>query len=166
MPTSNAVVRKHWATEIIEKQIPLIKLLSLLDEQPKVAQRFMWTIGDICEMDPTVVAECLPILFDLRNEMPFPGMDRSVAKWLWLTGIPESVEPAATKQLLDWMCDDRAAIACKSYSAKALFELVKAGRLESSKFEPVLKSECKHKNRAYAYRMKRQLDDLRSLNAC
>ena len=163
MPTSDSVVRKHWASVIVDQQVPLISLLPLLDEDIKIAQRFMWTIGDVCELDSSVVAQCMPILFDLRNEMPFPGMDRSVAKWLWLTDVPESVEPDATEQLLQWMRDKHAAIACKSYSAKALYELVKDGRLEKSEFAAVLKSESRHKNKAYAYRMKKQLDELATI---
>ena len=163
MPTSDSVVRKHWASVIVDQQVPLISLLPLLDEDTKVAQRFMWTIGDVCELNPSVVSQCMPILFDLRNELPFPGMDRSVAKWLWLTRVPESVEQQAIKQLLEWMDDDDVAVACKSYSAKALFELVKDGRLKKAKFESVLKSACRHNNKAYAYRMKKQLDELTTI---
>ena len=44
--------RKHWAQEIIDRQIPLQSLFSLWHADFKTAQRFMWLIGDVSELDP------------------------------------------------------------------------------------------------------------------
>ena len=121
----------------------------------------MWLIGDVCEMNPQVVEPCLPFLFSLRDQMPFPGMRRSLAKWLWLTNVPADVEDQAIPQLLQWLDGDEYSIACKSYTAKALFDLVIAGRLAIDTLIPVLKRQCLSENRAYASRMQKILDRLR-----
>jgi hypothetical protein len=161
---SDSAARKHWAEQIVDSQLPLAHFVPILFVEPKTAQRFMWTIGDVCELDPDVVAQCMPMLFDMRNQMPFLGMDRSVAKWLWLTSVPASVEPQAIPQLLDWLTNDTASIASKSYSAKALFDLVKNSRLEKKKLDTALRAQALHKNKAYASRIKKLLRELRSLS--
>lgn len=158
---SDSAARKHWAEQIVDSQLPLGHFVPILFAEPKTAQRFMWTIGDICELDPRVVAQCMPMLCDMRDQMPFPGMDRSVAKWLWLTNVPASVEKKAIPQLLDWLANESASIACKSYSAKALFDLVKNSRLEKKKLEPALQAQAQHKNKAYASRIRKLLRELR-----
>lgn len=130
LATSMAVDRKAWAERIVHGDVPMVQLLELFDSAPRTAQRFMWLLGDICELSPQTIAQVIPILFSLRHEMPFPGMRRSVAKWLWLTEIPTSVEAEAIPQLVKWLRDDAASIACKHFSAKSVLLLVEDGRLE------------------------------------
>ena len=161
LSTSDARDRKYWSQWIIEKEIPLQSLMSLLHYGDGTSQRFMWLIGDVCEMDPATVAVCMPILFSLRNEMPFPGMPRSVAKWLWLTRVPASVEKEAIAQLVSWIDDESASIACKSYTAKALFDLAIDGRVPVDCVVASLERQSAHENRAYGKRMQKILDKLR-----
>ena len=118
--------RTHWAQEIIDRQIPLQSLFSLWHADFKTAQRFMWLIGDVSELDPARVAPCMSFLFGLRDQMPFPGMHRSVAKWLLNTNVPEDVAPEATEQLFAWLSDEAEEIGCKHYATKALLNLIAA----------------------------------------
>ena len=127
--------------------------MSLWHAQSTTAQRFMWLIGDVCEMAPHAVALSLPFLFEMRDSKPFPGMQRSVAKWLWLTGVPEEISSAATRQLLEWWSDPMTSIGCKSYSAKALYELARQGRISVDELMPIIQQECDSPNAAYASRM-------------
>ena len=162
LATSDSAMRKRWASEIVDRQISLHDLMLLWHGDSGTAQRFMWLIGDICELDPATVAASLPVLFQFRNGMPFPGMPRSVAKWLWLTGIPAEIETPATEQLFAWLEDPEASIACKSYTAKALQVLVLEGRIENSQLQRALESQLKSTNPAYAARMKKLLNSLES----
>ncbi|MEM7453221.1 MAG: hypothetical protein AAF456_02590 [Planctomycetota bacterium] len=158
LATSDATNRKFWAQWIINDQIPLQSLMSLLHFGDGTSQRFMWLIGDICELDPESVRPCLPMLFSLRNEMPFPGMPRSVAKWLWLTNVPVEMEAESVSQLFAWMESESASIACKSYAAKALFDLATDRRISSRRFVRCLEKEAEHENRAYGKRIRKILN--------
>lgn len=147
----------------MDRDVPIERLFALLDPGDKTSQRFTWLIGDVCEIDPNRVAIYLPLLFSLRNEMPFPGMQRSVSKWLLLTSVPAEVETAAIKQLLSWVRDPQACIASKSYSARALFELVKTKRLSRKRAMNALVTQLDHVNRSYAYRITRLAERLNEL---
>ncbi|MGI9515957.1 MAG: hypothetical protein ACR2NP_02830 [Pirellulaceae bacterium] len=157
LATSDSAMRKQWATEIVERQIALDSLMVLWHGDPGTAQRFMWLIGDICELDPKTVAPSLPVLFEFRDGMPFPGMPRSVAKWLWLTNVPRAIEEPAIQQLFDWLEDPNASIGCKSYTAKALQQLALDKRIDKSRLQNALVSEIESPNQAYGSRMKKLL---------
>jgi len=157
---SNSINRKDWARRIVDQETPLPGLMVLLHGEYNTAQRFTWLIGDVCELDSAVVAECLPLLFELRNTMPFPGMPRSVAKWLWLTNVPQELEVEAIEQLFDWLSGDRTSISCKSYSAKALFDLALQNRVSIDRLTRVLINQAANSNRAYGMRMQKLLERL------
>lgn len=160
LAVSNAAMRKAWAAQIIGQGIRLEDLLGLLMSGGRTAQRFMWLIGDLCEADPTVVEPCLPVLLSLRDQMPFPGMRRSLAKWLLLTGVPAAVEREAVRLLRSWMEGDQASIAARSYAAKALVELAKEGRVGSAIVRSLIEAQARHPNRAFGGRMEKLLDRL------
>lgn len=160
LASSNAEARKYWAQQIIEGEIPLEEFLCLFSADLKTAQRFMWLVGDLADQEPDILKPVLPFLFSLRGEMPFPGMPRSVAKWLGCTGVPTEIEAQAVPQMLAWINDSKTSIACKSYSAKTLYELVADGRLDSNQLANVLRAETQFPNKAYAARMQKLLSHL------
>jgi hypothetical protein len=127
----------------------------LLHDQNKTAQRFTWLIGDLLDKDRTVVETCLPMLFELRNDMPFPGMRRCVAKCLWYLGVPKELEDVAIPELFLWLKDDTFAIGVKHYAARALFDLAMQNRVDTKRLERVLKRQSKHENQAHAGRMEK-----------
>lgn len=157
LPQSDSRLRKDWARRIADQQIPLESFLSLLHGDTKTAQRFTWLISDIGEADPELLSSCLPVLFSLRDQMPFPGMQRGVAKWLLITNVPESIEDEAVKQLFLWMKDPDACIASKSFSARVLVELVFQDRVSKSRVKRVLSKQVGTINKAYSRRMEKLL---------
>ncbi|MEM9409996.1 MAG: hypothetical protein AAGA30_02715 [Planctomycetota bacterium] len=129
LPTSDSVLRKHWANRIVKEKIPLSSLLSLLHDEKQVAQRFTWLIGDLLELDSSVVVGVIPLLFSLRDQMPFPGMRRSVGKCLWYAGVPVEMEGEVIEELFRWLKDNDFSVSCKHYASKTLFDLTKEGRV-------------------------------------
>ena len=162
---SRAVDRKAWCQEIIDGAIPLESIFVLLHSDPKTVERFTWLIGDLVDTQPAIVAPQMPLFFDLRHQLPFPGIYRSVAKWLWKTNVPPEVESVAIPELLSWMEDDESQIACKSFAAKALFLLVRDGRLSHDRVESAFRSQLNHPNRSYAKRIGKLLTQLQSLES-
>lgn len=161
---SSAAQRKLWAEQMVAEQRSLESLLSLLHAEQKTAQRFMWFIGDLSEHCPNIVAPCMPLLYSLRDQMPFPGMRRSVAKWLWKTNIPKEVEAEAIPQLLEWLGDDYTSVSCKSYSAKALHALAVEGRVSHDDLAIAFESQAKSTNQAFGKRMQNHLKQLQQLS--
>ena len=155
LPKSDSKLRKHWASRIINENISVADLMVLLHGDKKIAQRFMWLIGDLLEQDRNVVRPILPMLFELRNDMPFPGMRRSVAKSLWFLGVPKDLELEAVPQLAEWLSDDSFRVGVKHFAAKALADLVREQRFEFSKFDKILAKQAAHTNLAHAARMKK-----------
>ena len=160
---SYAVQRKEWASQIIREGIPLVDLISLLHAKDNTAQRFTWLIGDLLAADPTVVSPCVSLLFALRNEMPFPGMRRCVARTLWQAGIPPEIQPEAIEQLFDWLADDNVSIGCKHYCSKALLDLVKQKRISIDRFMRILEQQRAHPNDAHSCRMTKTLQRVTKL---
>ena len=160
LPKSDSRIRKQWAEQIIREKIPLSEFLVLLHGEKKTAQRFIWLIGDLLELDSNVVVDCLPILFSLRDQMPFPGMRRTVAKCIWFADVPPEMEPETTKQLFSWLADEQYSIGCKHYAAKALFDLVKLGKVPATKLKRILAKQANHSNTAHAKRMGKMLSQV------
>ncbi len=160
---SASVDRKAWAQAIVDGQVPVLQLIGLFDSDQKTAQRFMWLIGDVCELNPPMVAEAMPILFSLRDEMPFPGMRRSVAKWLWLTEVPSDVEAEAIPELMAWLRDDDASIACRSFAAKAVLLLVEQRRVDRESARAALECQLSSGTVAFQKRMVAAIESLRRL---
>lgn len=162
---SNAAERTVWAREIVEQQIPLEDLFFLFHCNTKTAERFTWLITDIGDQDVGAVASSMELLFSMRDQMPFPGMQRSVAKWLWMTGIPVEIEDSAIEVLFDWMADPAASIACKSFAAKALFDAALQGRASRHKLRHILELQSDIGTPAYRSRIQKLHNKLADENS-
>ncbi len=161
---SDTRLRKHWAERIVSENVPVESLLGLLHGHEKTAQRFTWLIGDLLDLDRSVVRDSVPLLFSLRNQMPFPGMQRTVAKCLWFLGVPVELEADAIPQLLEWMEKDDEEIGVKHYAAKSLFDLAVDGRIAVKQLERILENESSHPNSAHAGRMEKMLHKVSKLS--
>ena len=99
--------------------------------------------------------------------MPFPGMDRSLAKWLWRSGFPESAGRKNNRQWIDqifeWIESDEIKVACKSFAAKGLYELAKQKRVDLAKARLAIQSQTTGPNKAFRSRMKKLHDQLHQL---
>jgi hypothetical protein len=155
---SDSEQRKFWASRIVNDRVPIDSLFTLFHGEHKTAQRFMWLLGDVSELDSSRIMPYMSLLFSMRDQMPFPGMPRSVAKWLIQTNVPEEIEDEAIKQLFEWLGNPQTSIACKSFSAKCLGLMVKQGRASKAKLVPMLKGQFKNSNRAFVKRMKKLHD--------
>ena len=163
LSTSDSKLRKHWAQRVIQESIPVSGLLSLLHADLKTAQRFTWFIGDLLEADPELVKACLPLLFSLRDQMPFPGMQRTVGKCFFYCGVPEEMERESFPVLFDWLADDQYEVSIKHYAAKVLFQLAQQSRIDSIKLDKILKKQEEHDNPAHASRMSKLRGQLNKL---
>ena len=157
LASSNAEQRKHWAQRVVAESFPFESLLSLFHSDPKTSQRFMWFIGDLVRMNPEIVKPSMPLLFSLRDQMPFPGMDRSICVWLFWTRVPEAVCPEAIEQLYDYLGNKTASIAAKSFAAKALMGLIKDKRTSTARLAKTLKTQIPNTNQAFERRMRKML---------
>lgn len=160
LATSYAVQRKKWAKEIDQSGVPLRDFFLLWHGDQKTAQRFMWLIGDICDQNIDLVRNEMEFLFSIRNQFTFAGMDRSVAKWLWLTGVPSEIEIEAGDQLVMWMEDTGRKVACHAYASQALFLLASENRIDKNRLLKSFSRETLHNNKTYARRISRQLAQL------
>lgn len=97
--------------------------LDLLWEEHPIGMRFTWLMGGLCERAPEMIAPHLPRLFTAKEELNFPGYDRSLAKWMSLCGIPEEIEGEVADQLFEWMLDPQIKVAVKAFSMTALANL-------------------------------------------
>lgn len=153
LQASDATLRKHWASRIIDEKIPVLSLMGLLHGHEKTAQRFTWLIGDLLDADPDVVKPVMPMLFEMRDKMPFPGMERTVGKCFWYAGVSDELAAEAIPQLFDWLSHDSFVVSIKHYAAKALFDLAVENRIDAKALDNVLKRQTKHENKAHAGRM-------------
>lgn len=160
LATSDARLRKHWAQRVVAENIPFRQLLPLLHRDKSTAQRFSWFIGDLLKIDPSIIQPSIPLLFAMRDEMPFPGMQRIVAWCLWLGGLPEQIHNEARSQLLAWLEDDKVEIGVKHYSSKALLELCQTGKFPKKRLKKALIRQSRHANPAHASRMQKMLEQL------
>ena len=150
---SDAKWRKAMANQMIEADLQLIQLMPLFQSDEKTAQRFMWFIGDLSELAPELIKPCLPLLFEMRDDMPFPGMHRSLAKWFLKTDVPEEIQSEVVEEVLGWLESPSESIACQSFAAKLMVELAKQGRCDNRRLCLALDRLMKHDNRAFARRM-------------
>ena len=115
--------RKRWADYIIKENIPLLDILELLDAEKRVATRFTWMVGDLCEQKPDVVFPAITYFWSKRNEIEITNYNRSLAKMCWLCGIPEEIEGEAVNELFEWLLDPEVIVSTKNYSLLALGNL-------------------------------------------
>jgi hypothetical protein len=117
--------RRKWAMHIIENKIGLLDLVELLDQEKKIAMRFIWLVGDLCELDPSTVYPAVPYFYSRKNETQIPNFDRSLAKMFLLAGIPPEIEGLVIDDLFKWLLDPKINVSTKSYALSTLFELSK-----------------------------------------
>lgn len=115
--------RKKWAKIIVKKNINLLEWLPLLEAEHKIATRFLWTMGDVCELNPTQIKPLIPPCFAQRNSCQVAGFKRTLTKWLMLAGIPEDLEGLVLDQLLRWIMDGKIKVAVKAYGLEVLATL-------------------------------------------
>jgi hypothetical protein len=116
--------QKKWAQYIASNNIPLLDIVGLFYAEKNVSMRFTWMVGGLLEINPGIVRPAIPWFFSRRREAPFPNFDRSIAKMLWLAGVPAEIEGEATDQLFSWLMDPKIKVSTKVYAVDAIANMV------------------------------------------
>lgn len=116
--------RQMWTNYIIKEQIELIHLTELLDAEHPIGMRFTWLLGHILEADSQRIRPIVTYCFENRDKWTFPGIKRTLAKMLWLTGVPEEIEGLVVDELFKWILDPKVKVAVKVYGIDALYNMV------------------------------------------
>ncbi|CAA6830273.1 MAG: Unknown protein [uncultured Aureispira sp.] len=116
--------RQMWTNYIFKEDIELIHLTALLDAEHPVGMRFTWLLGHIIEKDPNKITPIVSYCFENRDKWTFPGIKRTLAKMLWLAGVPEEIEGLVVDQLFQWILDPKVKVAVKVYGMDALYNMV------------------------------------------
>lgn len=121
----SGVSRRTWALYILEKKIPVLELVALLQFDRPVSIRFIWLIGDLCDLDPKTVEPAVPYFYSQLNKVNFPNFDRSLAKMFSLCGIPKANEAEVVDLLFNWILNPSINVSTKNYSLDALLKFSK-----------------------------------------
>jgi hypothetical protein len=111
---------RRWGAHIIQNDIALMDLISLIHAEKKVATRFSWMLGGIVEADPQRVFLVTPYLFERREEIVILNFARSLAKFFALAGIPEEIEGEAVEALFQWLMDPKVLLSTRLFAMAAL----------------------------------------------
>ena len=116
--------RKRWANYFIEKQIDLKDFVDLVLSERKLALRFIWLVGDLCEQNAAYVSPAVPAFYALKDQVKFPNYDRSLAKMFLWCGIPENDEGEIIDILFSWIMDSKVSVATKTNAMLALQKIM------------------------------------------
>jgi hypothetical protein len=115
----------QWAKYIVQNDIALEGLASLIHAEKTIATRFSWMLGGIVQIDPQRVFPILPYLFHHRQEIGILNFERSLAKMFSLAGIPEEIEGEAVEALFQWLMDPKAILSTRVFAMEALHKVCK-----------------------------------------
>jgi hypothetical protein len=115
--------RKKWVQYIIENDVPLLQLADLILREKKVAMHFSWMVGELCDKVPDRVFPAVSYFFSVKDKVQFQNYDRSIAKVLWLAGVPEEIEGEAIDTLFKWLLDPKVIVSTKAYSLSAIAKM-------------------------------------------
>lgn len=149
-------LRTIWAKRIASGR-NLGDFIVLLDEGHPVGMRFMWLMGEVCELAPDLVRGFLPALFLRKDDFTFPGFHRSLARWMSIAGVPEELEGEVLEVFVGWILAPEEDIATKSYAIKVLLGM--AGRYPEivPELRLVLKGQLEMHTAAYQRRIRNVL---------
>lgn len=151
---------RGWAKKLADERPDMKGILPLLQAEHPVGMRTSWMLGALSETAPEMLFPLLPRLFELRHTCLYAGYDRSLAKWLSLAGVPESIEGEAADQMFNWLIDPQIKVAVKVYSMSALADLCKKYPELQSELRTILEEQFKDGSAAFKSRSRRVLKQL------
>ena len=137
----NDINRKKWAKKFVSNKIELKKYLYLLEADKKLATRFIWLVGDICELDPKTVFPVIKDFFIYRNKTKIVNYNRSLAKMFMYCGIPKDIEGEIVNILFNWLLDPNELVTTKNYALIALYNQTTKYPELVSELESVIKDQ-------------------------
>lgn len=122
---SSSAERINWATQIINHNIDLRKLCTVLKSEEKTATRFAWLLSEIGELSPVTLFHELPFLLKISKEINHFNFKESFANYWRISGIPEENEAEANELLFVWLQSASISVTIKSRAILVLYELTK-----------------------------------------
>lgn len=122
LPKSTEEQRQIWASIIIDRDIDLKDLSSLLFCEKKVATRFLWMLSGIGIMKSVKLFEALPFLLELSGKLD-PVYQTAFANYWLIAGVPPENEGQAIDLSFQWLMDANVTVTIKSRALFVLFKL-------------------------------------------
>jgi hypothetical protein len=153
--------RKQWASYIIDNNIALMDLVSILDKDRKAAMRFIWLVGGLCELKPEIVFPAIGYFYSRKNNIPFSNFDRSLAKMFWYAGIPEDIEGEVVDDLFRWLMNPAITVSTKNFALSALYHLTTKHVELKNELKIVLEDQLGKNTASFDKRAEKILEKLR-----
>ena len=125
LSSSDAAQRQAWAEEIVDSEIDLEGLSSLLFEGKKVAMRYSWLLSDIGMESSEKLLAHLPYLFEHRAATQLPNFEQQLVKYWRIAGIPEEQKGTAIDLIFQWLINPKTSTHIKTVSLDVMQEVVK-----------------------------------------
>lgn len=114
---------QRWATHIVQNNIALMDIISVIDAPFPIGMRFSWMLGGIVQMDPQRVFPVITYLFTRREAIGIHNFERSLAKMFALAGVPEEIEGEAVEALFQWLMNPQLIVSTRIFAMAALEKL-------------------------------------------
>ncbi|BDD05861.1 hypothetical protein [Aureibacter tunicatorum] len=147
--TSMSSDRKAWAKKIVDEQLSLEPIITMLSEDHPKGARASYVLGDICEIAPSRLVPYLVDLFNNRYAIDVLGFDRSLAKFFKHSGVPNEIEGEVLDQLIKWMSDSGIKVGTKYYSMYVLRELCNKYPEITNEFVAILEDQKERNTKTF-----------------
>lgn len=125
LPKSTGTERQQWVQVIIENDFDILELSTLIDEEPKIATRFLWMLTGIAMQEPQKLHAVLPALFEKSKQVTHVDMQASFANYWRFCGVPKENEAEAIDLLFHWLQSADTNVTIKSRALFVLADLIK-----------------------------------------
>lgn len=122
LPKSSAEQRKIWAFIIIENDVDLKALSELLQDEPKIATRFLWLLSELGALNPNKLLVVLPFLWKQCANLN-PNYKTSFANFWLIAGVPHENEGEAIDLLFKLLLSNDTNVTIKARSFMVLYQL-------------------------------------------
>lgn len=122
LPQSTANDRKRWAALIIQNDLDIEDLATLLSDK-KTSLRFQWLLSEVGLLKPEKLYAVLPFLLEQNNVTDPSEFKIAFATYWSIVGIPVENEAIAINLLFEWLMSPQVNVTTKSRSLSVLFKL-------------------------------------------
>ena len=164
LPTSTGEQRKKWAKEILLNKVSIMSLSQLVQEDKKVATRFLWLLSDIGEIEPDRLLIELPDLLNLCFQKNKNSFITSFATFWNISGVPKVNEAQAIDLLFTWVLSKETNVTTKSRSINVLLQLTKKYPELKNELKNALENQVNQYSINYRNKLLKVLNKLEKMN--
>ena len=157
--------RKYWANYLSEKKISVFKIKTLILEDTKIATPLSWVIGDLSQINPSLITSSIPYFFKHQSTIAIRNYHRCLAKMFNNCGVPKAIEGEAVEAMFLWLNDPTIIVSTKAYSMMALLKMCKIYPELKIELKEVIIDQMDKNSISFKKVGLRVLAELRSLNA-